>query len=300
MKRITLSLFLTVIVGSMLYAGPWVVGVNDVVNFLESIEQGTGEEEPPVVSYNAEDEVDTGLGGVWDQYAGFTYTEKIHPSYMGEGDARDWVGILEIDFSGKAFRQLDGTTISLAHPSLVEFDYTGVPEGFNSFKDYFDRHDLSYLEVLDLSGNDFHTIEIDGGPYQMMPLKTLNLSNNPNLTSLSVTNLATLELVDLQGTGLSAADALSVKEDILEFSPDAQVLLPTSTNVALVGKDAVKIYTEGDRLIVRNKAETDEVKMFDASGCLLIKTVEASINLSIYQSGIYIVKVGDLVTKIIK
>lgn len=298
MKKITLSLFLTVIAGSMMYAGPWVLGVNDVEHFLLSIEKGTGEEAPPVLTYNDKNELSTDLNGVWDQYAGFAYTEKLRPPYMGEGDATDWVGILAIDFAGKGFRQLEGTTISFAHPSLMEFDYTSIPEGYTTFKDYFDRHDLSFLELLDFSGNDFHTIEIDGGPYQMMPLKTLNLSNNPNLTSLSVTNLATLELVDLRGTGLSSADAQGVKEDILEFSPDAEVLLPTTTDVLLPSKDAMRIYTEGDILKILNKEELVEVKIFNTSGSMLLRSVESTINLSAYQSGIYIVKAGEVVTKI--
>ena len=60
----------------------------------------------------------------------------------------------------------------------------------------------------------------------------------------------------------------------------------------------MRIYTEGDILKILNKEELVEVKIFNTSGSMLLRSVESTINLSAYQSGIYIVKAGEVVTKI--
>jgi hypothetical protein len=55
-----------------------------------------------------------------------------------------------------------------------------------------------------------------------------------------------------------------------------------------------------DALFIDNKPEKAEVLLFDAMGCLLLKTTRSEINMSEYPAGIYIVKVGaDAIDKII-
>ncbi|OJV32763.1 MAG: hypothetical protein BGO29_01365 [Bacteroidales bacterium 36-12] len=307
MKRIFISLFVALISSVVVHAGTWVVGVNHVVNLLESIEQGTGDV-PPEVPYkvdplNEENRlVNTDLE-VWELIDGITLTEEdVQPEYLDwENPDNHWRAFVAIDFSDKGYKQKDETVISFIQPSVYEFDYPGGVEPLtgDDYANYCDRRDLRWLEYIDLSGNDFHTIEIDGGIYQDMILKEVNLSNNPNLTSLIVENCAALEVLDISNTGLSAADIQDITDAVLDASPDAQIIVG-ATSVGKVDSATPFVYATKNNIMISNKNPDATVEVYDIFGRMIVRTANNDIEISNFNRGVYLVKVGDQVTKIKK
>jgi len=293
MKKIFSLLFFVVLGYSFTYAGTWVIGANQVGDLLNKIEQGTGDV-PPAVPEKTDLEL-------WEKVDGITLTkDDVVTTYQDHSnESNHWRGFYSINFEGKGYKQVEGTTIILAQPSLVEFDYSGVPEGYEKFSSYFDAMDLSWLETLNLSGNDFHTLEIDGGPYEIMPLKTLNLSGNRNLTSLSITNCAKLEVVNISGTGLSADAIEEIKESVWEFSPDAQII-SDGTSINTVDASASIVYMQGNSICIKNKAPESKVLVYDLFGRLLVESYTNTLDASSFGNGVYLVKVNNQVTKILK
>jgi len=293
MRKIIITLALVLSVAAYTTAGTWVIGVNQVSNFLDVLEQGDGEE-PPVAPEGTDLDV-------WEVVPGIVLTDyDVATEYMDHNEDNHWRGFESIDFSGEGYKQKEGTLISFIQPSLVEFDYAFVPDGYDSFSDYWDANDLSWLEELDFSGNDFHSIEIDGGPYQVMPLKKIDLSNNPNLTDLVIINLALLEEVNLSGTGLDADDIEMITEDIHEFSPDAVVISDESSYVKPVNENKYRVHVQGDNLVIRNMPENGMVNVYDMFGRNLISSTESTISMKTFNQGVYVVRINDSVTKIKK
>jgi len=285
------------------YAGTWVIGVNQVDRFLKAIEKGTGDEPPTVPMkvdpVTGENTINTDYD-VWKDFPGITFTsETIVPTYLADQADADhhWYGIKEINYANKGYKQKEDVAIEFVQPSTVEWDYSGVPEGYSSLSNYFDRNDLSWLENIDLSGNDLTNILIDGGPYNAMPLKTVNLSNNPNLTTLSIVNCTNLEEVNLLGTGLTPEAFEIVKEGILESSPSANILY-ASNEVKSIKIDDPVIVVQGGNIVIKNKKVNDQVIIFDLSGRKIIETSNDVINANSIGKGVYMVKINNFVKKI--
>ncbi|OJV35974.1 MAG: hypothetical protein BGO29_00210 [Bacteroidales bacterium 36-12] len=195
----------------MVYGGgTWVVGTNHVVNLLESIEQGTGDV-PPEVPYKEDGSLNTDYD-TWKEIEGITLTTAdVQPDYLDWQDKdKHWRAFVSINFSDKGYKQKVGTVISFIQPSVSEDDY---PEDFD-WEGYCDRRDIRWLESIDFSGNDFHTVLVDGGPYQAMILKSLNLSNNPNLNSLVIENCPDLEDVNVSYCELTFEQIKDIEENI--------------------------------------------------------------------------------------
>ena len=310
MKKIVFLLCFVALGCSFAYAGPYVVGVNQINDLLNKIEQGTGDEPAAAV---ASTDV-----GQWTPLAdyGITITpdgEYFTPSYEGQ---YDYAGFVAIDFSDKGYKQQDGTVISFIQPSFDNWFYDDVlpdmlkdpwnPDNgpLTSWNDFWDRNDLSYLTLIDFSGNDFSNLEINGSedenPDTGMPLQTLNLSNNPNLTSLSVINCYQLQLLDITGTGLSAAAVEQIKADVLAASPDCVIKADAPNAIDVVNVTAPAVYIQGGILYIKNKVSEEIVTVFDLSGQVLIKSAENAINLGSFGNGVYLVKVNNEVTKVLK
>lgn len=286
-------------------AGTYVVGANQIRNLLDRIEQGTGEA-PPVTPLKEDDGkivINTDYDEAWSDMEGVIFTDTIVVTdYLDHSDTRyKWKGLSSIDFASKGYMQKDGMAISFVQPSLQAWDYPGSvpPDGYKDLQDYWDRNDLSWLVSIDLSGNDFHSIEIDGGPYRVMPLKTINLSNNPNLESLSVVNCNSLELVDVRGTALSETTLNWLVEDVHEFSPNAVILYgSTATNENDILAPFVRM--KGTNICIENKMPGSQVSVYDLFGRLLLESGEDTLDASSLGGGIYVVKVDDWTTKVLK
>lgn len=294
---------------SAMYAGTWVVGVNQADILLSALEQGTADAPPPVVPRNEKGEYVTDYAddkvypNGWKDFPGMTLTdEDITTNYLGHSDDYRWRGIVAINYAGKGYKQKAETVISLIQPSLEKFDYPGEigPNG-EKLEDYWDRNDLSWLTDIDLSGNDLHTIEISGGPYGEMPLENINLSNNPNLTSLRVEKCEFLEVLDIRGTGLSEAAITEIKEAVLEASETATILTgDIDASVGQLNIDAPRVYINKGYIQVENKATNALVVVYDLYGRSLVESMDNVIDVNMFNSGIYLVKVGNYVTKIKK
>ena len=286
---------------SAMYAGgTWVIGTNQVDRFLKAIEQGTGDV-PPTTPMNAVPAINTDYVGVWDVFPGITCTpqnvlDASYQDYTVEGN--NWRGIMSINYANKGYNQKAGTEIKFVQPSTVNFDYSVVPAGYTDFTDYFNSNDLSWLDTLNLSGNNFNNIVIDGGPYNAMPLSILNLSNNPNLTSLSIVNCTGLLEVNLSGTGLTPTTFDIVKADILASSPSANIIHVTTDVNSISGVDKPKVIVKDNNIRIENKKANDVVKIFNQSGQKLVETTNESINTGNFSKGVYIVRINSFVTKI--
>lgn len=300
MKKISILFFLSVLYTSMSFAGTWVVGVNHIDQFLAKVEQGTGET-PPTFPKNTDGSFNTDYQGVWDVFPGITCTTTdIATNYLNHADANNhWRGIVSVNYAGAGFVQKAETSIEFVQPSLVDFDYSGVPEGYNSLVDYWDRHDLSWLELIDLSGNDLHTIVIDAGPYNEMPVKTINLSNNPHLASVSIVNCTQLETVNLSSTAITQANFEIIRAAILESSPTANIIYSSTLTGYNKAEDYPQIELKGRTIHVNNKNETDIVTLYDMSGSKKMETSADVINTDMLGKGIYMVKVSNKVKKLV-
>lgn len=302
MRKIFILFFLMILGSSLMYAGTWVVGVNQVDRFLNAVEQGTGEA-PPTMPLKPDATINTDYTGVWDVFPGITCTTQdittISSPYLNHADANNhWRGIYSINYANKGFKQKAGTQIAFVQPSTVAFDYSGVPAGYTDLTNYWDRNDLSWLETIDLSGNDLNNILIDGGPYNAMPLKNVNLSNNPHLTSVSIVNCTGLVEVNLSGTGLTPAAFAAVRADILASSPTANVINTTTGISSVVGSDMPEVKVLGNKICIGNKKANDVVNVFNASGQKLLETTEESIETGSIGKGLFIVRINSFATKI--
>ena len=308
MKKIVFLVCFIALGCSFAYAGPYVVGVNQINDLLFKIEKGTGDEPPTRLATTDE--------GPWrnlEEY-GISITpneEYFHPPYLDND--YDYAGFVAIDFADKGYKQKEGTVISLVQPSLYAWDYSVIPdelknpwendwtstEQVGSLEDYFDRTDISYLELIDFSGNDFHSIEIDGGPYGELSLTTLNLSNNPNLSSLTVENCEQLELLDIRGTALSATDIEAIKESVWDASPDAVILADELNAIDVVTAPVPAVYIQGNTVYIKGKASGEIVTVYDLFGRILITSADSIIDLTSFGSGVYLVKVNNQVAKVL-
>jgi len=317
MKKIIFLLCFVACGYLLTYANTYVNGVNQINDLLYKIEQGTGDEPPARVATTDE--------GPWRDLEAYGITitlgdDKFIPFYMTDESSPNWLGFTAIDFADQGYKQQEGTVISLVQPSFDQWFYDGVlPDPWKdpwqndwnptteltNWKDYWDRNDLSYLELIDFSGNDFSNLVINGSLDEnqdtKMPLQTLILSNNPNLTSLSVINCYSLELLDITKTGLSADAIAQIKEDVLAASPDCVILAddaPEAINVVNVAAPAV--YIQGDILYIKDKAPGEVATVFDLSGQTLMTSADNAINLGSLGNGVYLVKVNGKITKVLK
>lgn len=300
MKKISIFFLLSVLCTTMSFAGTWVVGVNHIDQFLSKVEQGTGEA-PPAFPKKEDGSFNTDYEGVWNVFPGITCTTTdITTNYLNHADANNhWRGIVSVNYAGAGFVQKAETSIEFVQPSLVDFDYSGVPEGYNSLVDYWDRHDLSWLELIDLSGNDLHTVVIDAGPYNEMPVKTINLSNNPRLSSVSILKCTQLETVNLSGTAISQADYEVIRAAILEASPTANIIY-TSTSIDYNKTEGyAQIELKGRTIYINNKNANDVVTLYDISGSKKIETSDDVVNTDKLNKGVYMIKVNNKVKKVV-
>lgn len=301
MKKNFILFFLMIFGSTAMYAGTWVIGTNQVDRFLNAIEQGTGEVPPTTPMNAAGTSINTDYAGVWDILPGITCTPAdvlgvTYQDYSNSGN--HWRGIMSINYANKGYNQKAGAEIKFVQPSTVDFDYSSVPDGYTDLKNYYDRNDLSWLDTLNLSGNNFRSIVIDGGPYNAMPLSIVNLSNNPNLTSISIVNCTGLLEVNLSGTGLTQAAFDILKADILASSPNANII-NISTGVSTIsGIELPKVIVQKNNILIENKKANDLVKIYNESGQKLLETTDESINTSTFGKGVYIVRVNSFVTKI--
>jgi hypothetical protein len=304
MKKIFIFL-MALMACSVTYAGTYVLGVNQVDRLLKAIEKGTGDDVPTLPMTT-----DAGTGqptintdyDQWKNLPGLTFTANdFVPNYY-KGTSADngsnWYGITGIYYANKGYNQVAGTQIQLVQISTVSFDYSSTPDGYSDLNNYFDRNDLSWLETIDLSGNNLTDIVIDGGPYNTMPLKTVNLSNNPNLTSLSIVNCTQLEAVDLRGTGITPGAFETIKSDILTSSPDATILYNAPSGVKSVELNNPIVSVQGKNIVVKNKKANDIVQIFDMNGRKMIETSNDVINANSIAKGAYIMKINNFVKKI--
>jgi hypothetical protein len=301
MKKIFILFFLMFLGSSAMYAGgTWVIGTNQVDRFLKAIEQGTGDV-PPTTPLNTSGAINTDYAGNWDVFPGIICTPQnvlgvTYEDYTVSGN--NWRGITSIIYANKGYNQKDGTQIQFVEPSTVDFDYSATPAGYTSLSNYYDSNDLAWLDTLNLSGNNFKSIVIDGGPYNAMPLSIVNLSNNPNLTSISIVNCTALKEVNLSGTGLTPAAFETVKADILASSPTANVIFTATGVRSISGVVLPKVFVTKNTIRIENKKATDVVKLFNAAGQKLLETTEESINTGSFSKGVYIVRINSFVTKI--
>lgn len=192
MRKIFVFILFSLFFGSFVHAGNYVVGVNQINKLLNQIEQGTGVN-PPAPPANTDKDS-------WS-IDGITLTANpVNTTYLDHSGNSNWFGFYSVNFSNRGYKQKKGTTISLIQPSLNEADYSAVPENYSSFSEYWDRNDLSWLETINFSGNDFNSVKIDGN--NIMPLKLLSLADNPNLTTLDVIGCPNLRNVDITGCNL--------------------------------------------------------------------------------------------------
>lgn len=302
MRKIFALLFCMILGSSVMYAGTWVVGVNQVDRFLKAVELGTGNV-PPTVPLKTDGTINTDYGGIWDVFPGITCTpqEITGTTYLEHSNTNNhWRGFLSINYANKGYKQKAGTEIKFVQPSTQTSDYAGVPEGYSNLGNYFDRNDLSWLQTINLSGNDLNNIVIDGGPYKTMPLKNIDLSNNPNLTSVSIVNCTGLLEVNLTGTGLTPQAFETVKAGVLASSPNANVYMTTTvTGIGAVTKaDLPVVKVIGNKIRIENKKANDVVNIFNVSGQKQLETTEESIDASSFGKGLFIVRINNFVTKI--
>jgi hypothetical protein len=214
-KSILILLCLLLFNISKLLAGTWVVGVNQVNDLLSKIEQGTGNIPPAIPTTTNKSD--------WELIDGITLTsEDIITTYLDHSNTNNhWRGFYALNFANKGYKQKSGTAIKLIQPSLSAADYTQIPTSFSSLSDYWDRNDLSWLEIINLTGNDFTNIEIDG--HNIMPLKTFSIADNAHLENLAIKNCTNLTNVDITGCNLTFS-AISNLQNSMNLSNTATFL----------------------------------------------------------------------------
>ncbi|MDL2256823.1 T9SS type A sorting domain-containing protein [Bacteroidales bacterium OttesenSCG-928-I14] len=316
MRKILLLATLVVLGYSACYAGgPWVIGVNQLIDFYNKIEQGTGETPPNgndwIKTPNADGSISfkTDLGD-WDKVEGVTVMANtdenkglvaaVYPK-GGTPELTTHLGILSVDYAGKGYKQVDGTVIKFhqvmdinEYPGEYE-DLIGEGKDYKNAGDFIDRHEIRWLHTMDLSGNDLRDVSIDG--YYTWMLKKLSFKDNAKLSSLKVVNCEYLEELDVRGTALSEADFEELKDTVLEASPDCVILGEPGQAISDINPSAFKVYFLNDKLCVENKAAGDVVSVYDLSG----RTVAQSANeINISGKGVYLVKVNNNITKVVK
>ena len=239
MKKSSLILLCFLVLNiSNLLAGTWVVGVNQINDLLSKVEQGTGNIPPTIPTTTNKSD--------WEFVDGITLTsEDVITTYLDHSNTNNhWRGFYAVNFANKGYRQKDGTVIQLIQPSLSAADYTEIPTGFSSLSDYWDRNDLSWLEIIDFSGNDLKNITIDG--HNIMPLKTFSVADNAHLESLTIKDCPSLSNVNITGCNLTFT-AISNLRNSMNLSNSATFLYENQGKISSYF-DAVDL----SELIVKN------------------------------------------------
>ena len=334
MKKLFALLFCLVCF-TYLQAGPWIIGLNHVNEFLLQLEQGTGDE-VPVMTFNSDfpDELDTDIeqsegkpannyerfciglaqdgDNVWvktedaQEEGLFSLTDgKVEirsDKFPADDQIANHFGLKTIEIANRGFKQIDGTVVNFTQPlrpdeiTFVDWSALNISEG--DYREFYSRYDLSWLEMINLSGNDLNNIEIDGR--ETMPIKVINLSNNPNLTDLYITGCTQLEVVDIRDTGLSADDIQDIIDEVHAYSPDAEILHGGGSSIKTSNASDLVVYMNNNTITVSNKASNDKVYVYNILGKLMLESSDSSIDASRLTSGIYMVKVNNQVSKVIK
>ena len=238
MKKVISLLFCLACSCAYLHAeGPWLIGMNQIDDFLANVEQGSSETDTiPVFGKNQGGNLDTDVGAGNDLLYNIDHVgiekgfyrltpEKIQYEsdvFGSEGPFGSHHGIKTIEIVNKGYRQKEGTMISfvqLYRPiEVINWPDCGMDTPEKNKKEYFNRYLLQWLEKIDLSGNDLHFVEINGRG--TMPLTEISLKGNPNLIQLDIRNCLSLQTVDITECNL----LLGTVADIVEMADGATVL----------------------------------------------------------------------------
>jgi Leucine-rich repeat (LRR) protein len=103
------------------------------------------------------------------------------------------------------------------------------------------QHELRFLESLNLAGNQFRSISINGN--DLMELSSIDLSNNPTLTFLELKNLPVLATLDVTGCPNVALNVENCPDVVITGAPTRIVQTPVS-NIS-VWADQGQVFIKG-------------------------------------------------------
>ncbi|MDR2086168.1 MAG: hypothetical protein LBP72_03225 [Dysgonamonadaceae bacterium] len=207
MKKTVILFFLLCGALAAQAAGPYYVGLNQLDALLKTIEEPVlDKNDPPQVlelpDYTKNDNADND-GKKWGQIGGVSWSGEVTGAELNYWNASGskYYALTSIDWSSAtySYTQKSDAEIVLEQPSQALFDNAANEADRN----FLERNELRYLETLNLSGNQFRSISINGS--DLMILSSVNLSDNPTLEHLSITGCPNLTSVDISNSRLSFA-----------------------------------------------------------------------------------------------
>jgi hypothetical protein len=178
-------------------AGPYYSGLNHLYNLLQSIEEPIlDNSDAPIATIPLVSNNDSSGSKAWEEIGGFTWSDRT--VFYGNGTI--YFGIVSIDWSDSkySYTQKAGFDLNWTQPSQADID-EGPPSAVDSLE-------LRLLKSLNFSGNQFRQIAINGNG--LMPLQSVNFSNNPTLESLTISGCPQLTelIVDHATANVSVTD----------------------------------------------------------------------------------------------
>jgi hypothetical protein len=258
---------------------PYYVGLNQLRGLFDAIEEPILDKSDPPAPVtnlfmpNADDGngiedgayLSTENDNGWGKIGGLTWTESVKIADFTEDDGApsgtDYYAIKSLDWSPAiySYTQKSDVNIVLEQPAYEIYEeaaaLTTPAEGLTlqntrkTFRSFLQRRELRFLTSLNLAGNQFRNITINGN--DLMELESIDLSNNPTLTYLELKNLPMLATLDITG---SPSVIL-----VVENCPD---LVVTGTPATGISNHAVEtptctaVYTIDGRLVSKGATPT--------------------------------------------
>jgi hypothetical protein len=226
--------------------GTYMLGTNQLTNLLNAVQDENGDDFT-IPSETGQSNWITNPGNDEVPLFDFVWGGEFNPSYRAGADDK-YRAITAIHWGGKNHTQKADVAINLNQDNMAKLDQ---PELTDDDKSLLEHEDLGYLATVDFSGNNFREISFDG----LGALTTVNLSENPALESLVITNCSALESVDITGCRLSFAAINSIKSSVpdgtLDYELQGEITQPldvvdiTGILAACGSNTAVDSWTDG-------------------------------------------------------
>lgn len=158
------------------------------------------------------------------------------------------------------------------------------------------------LETLILSNNDFETLNLE----ELSGLKIIDVSNNPNLGTISLKNGNNANITSFNSLNSTALSCIIVDDKNANYlsnwtkelsskyvasKADCRSSVLSIENNIL--KESVKLYPNpvSNFLNVETSIQLDSIEIYNSVGKRIIKTTKSKIDLSNYTRGVYLIKI---------
>lgn len=286
-------------------AGPFYVGTSHLDNLLKSVEEpilDNAEPPAPLAEYPKLPGVDaSGIedgcpeDGTWEKIGGFAWTGDIEiTDYKSDqgvapNGTNNYRALTSIDWSPAIYSYTQKSDVDIVweqpayevFETVIEGTGTEVEQARKAIRSTLERHELRFLTSLNLAGNQFRSISINGN--DLMEITSIDLSNNPTLAFLELKNLPLLATLDVTGCPSVVLN--------IENCPD--VVVTGATGIIQTPVQNTSVWADQGQLFIKG-APNEAVSVYTLDGRLVRQQkLTAGISNIALANSVYIVRLSN-------